>query len=106
MLLIQPCILSQVGYFIEERPVYLYNIDCSVWFISEDCLKHVAHISGFSFATAGVKAQKSTYYMVLFDNIMHKLRATKFMQIVSEELGEDVSSFLVICLNFFLFTGI
>lgn len=27
--------------------------------------------------------------MALFDNIVHKLRATKFIQIVSEELGED-----------------
>ncbi|KZV36479.1 DNA-directed RNA polymerase III subunit rpc3-like [Dorcoceras hygrometricum] len=35
-----------------------------------------------------------TQYIVLFDNIIHKLRAPKFMQIVSEELGSD-------CLNIF-----
>ncbi|XP_073020001.1 uncharacterized protein [Primulina eburnea] len=35
-----------------------------------------------------------TEYIALFDNIIHKSRARKFMQIVSEELGSD-------CLNIF-----
>ncbi|KAL0400744.1 UNVERIFIED_CONTAM: hypothetical protein Slati_4104300 [Sesamum latifolium] len=30
--------------------------------------------------------------MALFDNMIHKMRAPKFMQIVSEELGKDVGS--------------
>lgn len=39
-----------------------------------------------------------TKYMALFENIIHKLRAPKFMQIVSEELGNDVR----ICMIYFL----
>ncbi|XP_047938408.1 DNA-directed RNA polymerase III subunit rpc3 isoform X2 [Salvia hispanica] len=63
-----------------------------------NCLRVLIHqncVQAFQLEQEGVTAQKSTHYMVLFDNIMHKLRAPKFMQIVSEELGEDVSSFFM-----------
>ncbi|KAL6541575.1 hypothetical protein OROGR_011061 [Orobanche gracilis] len=37
----------------------------------------------------GEQPKRITQYMALFDNVIHKLRAPKFMQIVSEELGDD-----------------
>ncbi|KAL1550333.1 DNA-directed RNA polymerase III subunit rpc3-like [Salvia divinorum] len=63
-----------------------------------NCLRVLIHqncVQAFQLEQEGGKALKSTLYMVIFDNIMHKLRATKFMQIVSEELGEDCRGILV-----------
>ncbi|CAA2976265.1 Hypothetical predicted protein [Olea europaea subsp. europaea] len=40
-----------------------------------------------------------TKYTALFDNMIHKMRFPKFMQIVSEELGEDCLGFLRDCFN-------
>ncbi|KAL6533169.1 hypothetical protein OROMI_027281 [Orobanche minor] len=37
----------------------------------------------------GEEPKRVTQYIALFDNVIHKLRAPKFMQIVSEELGDD-----------------
>lgn len=35
-----------------------------------------------------------TEYMPLFDNVIHIMRFPKFIQIVSEELGKEVSGFV------------
>lgn len=37
-----------------------------------------------------------TQYMVLFDNIIHHMRFPKFIAIVSEELGKEVSSMWIL----------
>ncbi|XP_057802752.1 uncharacterized protein LOC131018028 isoform X1 [Salvia miltiorrhiza] len=63
-----------------------------------NCLRVLIHqncVQAFQIEQEGAKALRTTQYMVLFDNIMHKLRATKFMQIVSEELGEDCRGIIV-----------
>lgn len=41
----------------------------------------------------GERPKILTQYMAIFDNIIHKVRAPKFLQIVSGELGKDVSAF-------------
>ncbi|EYU23673.1 hypothetical protein MIMGU_mgv1a007294mg [Erythranthe guttata] len=40
-------------------------------------------------AVFGEPPRMVTQYMALFDNVIHKLRAPKFYEIVSEELGKD-----------------
>lgn len=47
----------------------------------------------FVYTGAGGNEVKVTQYLVLFDNILHRLRFPKFLEIVSEELDKNVSSF-------------
>ncbi|KAK6155696.1 hypothetical protein DH2020_009944 [Rehmannia glutinosa] len=60
-----------------------------------NCLRVLIHqncVQAFAVQREGAfgEAQRIvTQYMALFNNIIHKLRAPKFMQIVSEELGKD-----------------
>lgn len=57
------------------------------------CLMY-CHLGGF-----GEEAKIITQYMALFDNIIHKLRFPKFIEIVSEELGKEVSFIGFACYN-------
>ncbi|GFP82227.1 DNA-directed RNA polymerase iii subunit rpc3 [Phtheirospermum japonicum] len=61
-------------------------INCLRVLIHQNCIQAFSTIKEGSFGEA---ARTLTQYMALFDNIIHKLRAPKFMQIVSEELGKD-----------------
>lgn len=42
-----------------------------------------------------------THYMALFDNIIHHMRFPKFIELVKEELGEEVSTTLLF--NYFIY---
>ncbi|KAI3458145.1 hypothetical protein Pfo_014808 [Paulownia fortunei] len=61
-------------------------INCLRVLIHQNCVQAFAiqQEGGFGEAPKIV-----TQYMPLFDNMIHKLRVPKFMQIVSEELGKD-----------------
>ncbi|KAL3653528.1 hypothetical protein CASFOL_003209 [Castilleja foliolosa] len=61
-------------------------INCLRVLIHQNCVQAFSTIKEGSFGEA---PRTLTQYMALFDNIIHKLRAPKFMQIVSEELGKD-----------------
>ncbi|GER51006.1 DNA-directed RNA polymerase III subunit RPC3 [Striga asiatica] len=60
-----------------------------------NCLRVLIHqncVQAFSFQRNDVFGEPPkviTQYMALFNNVMHKSRAPKFLQIVSDELGED-----------------
>ncbi|KAH6835768.1 hypothetical protein C2S53_002957 [Perilla frutescens var. hirtella] len=60
-----------------------------------NCLRVLTHqncVQAFTIQQEGAIGDAPrifTHYMAIFDNIINKLRATKFMHIVSEELGED-----------------
>lgn len=47
---------------------------------------YIYNVGGF-----GEAPKIITQYMVLFDNIIHHMRFPKFIAIVSEELGKEVS---------------
>ncbi|KAL8543987.1 hypothetical protein ACS0TY_004511 [Phlomoides rotata] len=61
----------------------------------QNCLRVLVHqnyVQAFALQQEGGFGEAPrivTHYMALFENIIHKLRAPKFMQIVSEELGND-----------------
>ncbi|KAK4384980.1 hypothetical protein Sango_2622000 [Sesamum angolense] len=63
-----------------------------------NCLRVLIHqncVQAFAIQQEGAFGEAPriiTQYMALFDNMIHKMRAPKFMQIVSEELGKDVGS--------------
>ncbi|KAL3837694.1 hypothetical protein ACJIZ3_022285 [Penstemon smallii] len=61
-------------------------INCLRVLIHQNCVQAFAIQQEGAY---GVAPRIVTQYMPLFDNIIHKLRAPKFMQIVSEELGND-----------------
>ncbi|KAL9152326.1 hypothetical protein ABFS82_11G115200 [Erythranthe guttata] len=60
-----------------------------------NCLRVLIHqncVQAFTIqqdAVFGEPPRMVTQYMALFDNVIHKLRAPKFYEIVSEELGKD-----------------
>ncbi|XP_011076160.1 DNA-directed RNA polymerase III subunit rpc3 isoform X2 [Sesamum indicum] len=60
-----------------------------------NCLRVLIHqncVQAFAIQQEGAFGEAPriiTQYMALFDNMIHKMRAPKFMQIVSEELGKD-----------------
>ncbi|KAK4431484.1 hypothetical protein Salat_0910500 [Sesamum alatum] len=64
-------------------------INCLRVLIHQNCVQAFAIQQEGAFGEA---PRVITQYMALFDNMIHKMRAPKFMQIVSEELGKDVGS--------------
>lgn len=59
----------------------------------------LVNVGGF-----GAAPKIVTQYMALFDNIIHHMRFPKFLEIVSQELGEEVSYFDLYVL-FFCFSA-
>ncbi|CAN4101484.1 unnamed protein product [Withania somnifera] len=76
--------LGQIVYFTELSRENVKN--CLLVLIHHNCVQAFAvqQKSGF-----GEAPKVITQYMALFDNIIHKLRFPKFIEIVSDELGKE-----------------
>ncbi|KAL9151974.1 hypothetical protein ABFS82_11G087300 [Erythranthe guttata] len=70
-----------------------YGIQLAVHIISsfygDLCSKVYPNQTDLTISVFGEPPRMVTQYMALFDNVIHKLRAPKFYEIVSEELGKD-----------------
>ncbi|XP_073031403.1 uncharacterized protein [Primulina eburnea] len=87
--------LAQIIRFTELRKESVVN--CLRVLFNQNCVQPFStqREGAYDEAPKNDEAPKSvTQYIALFDNIIHKSRARKFIQIVSEELGSD-------CLNIF-----
>lgn len=49
--------------------------------------------------TFGDGPKVNTQYIALFDNIIHRVRFSKFLMIVSKDLGQEVSPFISVLIN-------